>query len=275
MIYTYIQPSVHLRDYIKVYKLIHYRFDPHNPAAVKPFAASPNQGITFYPRGFLTAHDPDVGTSTIRPRTVVFGQHVSRLNLCLCQDEFMLFDVSFQPGVLSKFIRCPLGEFVNQNMDAEAVLGAEVRQVNEQLADATQYDQLTAIVEAYLWQRIRRLAIDLHPLEKVSRLVLANADPVSLDRWADAACLSISAFERRFSQQMGVSPKLFARIIRFDRAVQHKEASPDLDWLSIAIRAGYTDYQHLAKDFKQFGGATPVGFARQDADAPERRLGLV
>jgi AraC-like DNA-binding protein len=275
MIYTFILPSAHLRPYIKTYMLVHFRFLASSPAPVKPFAASPNQGITFYPRGFLTAHNPADNSHTVRPRTVIFGQHVSRINLYLCQDEFMLFDVSFQPGVLSKFIRLPLGEFVNQNIEAEAVLGAEIHQINEQLANATRYDQLAEIVEAYLWQRIQRLGIDLSPIEKASRLVLAKPAPVSLDAWAADSCLSVSAFERRFRQQMGVSPKLFARIIRFDRAMKGHETSPDLDWLSVALQSGYTDYQHLAKDFKQFGGDTPVGFVRQDAHAPERWLKLV
>jgi AraC-like DNA-binding protein len=275
VIYTYIQPSAHLRPYIKTYMLLHFRFDANDPAPIKPFAASPNQGITFYPRGFLTAHNPTDNTFTRRPQTVIFGQQVSRINLQLCQSEFMLFDVSFQPGVLSKFIRLPLGEFVDQNIEAEAVLSSEIHQLNERLANATHYNQLTQIVETYLWQRIQRLRIDLSPMEKASRLVLAKAVPVSLDRWAADSCLSISAFERRFRHQMGVSPKLFARIIRFEKAVKLHEINPDLDWLSVAIQSRYTDYQHLAKDFKQFSGDTPVGFMRQDANAPERWLGLV
>jgi AraC-like DNA-binding protein len=275
MIFKYIQPSAHLRDYIKGYWLIHFRFSPNDPVPIKPFRASPNQGITFYPRGFLTAYSLETGMAIVRPRTVIFGQHVSRINLQVCQDEYMLFDVSFQPGILAKFIRLPLTEFIDQNVDAEAVLSSEIHAVNERLANAENYDQMTWLVEDYLWKRIQRLAIDLHPMDKISRLVVANTLPLSLDRWANQACLSISAFERRFSQQMGVSPKLFARIIRFDKAAQLKEANPDLDWLSIAIQTGYTDYQHLAKDFKQFSGATPVGFMREDANAPERWLGLV
>ncbi len=275
MIYRYIQPSAHLRPYINRYLLLHFRFGAADPAPVKPFVPSPSQGITFYPRGFLTEHNPETGIATRRPRTVIFGQHLSRLNLYLCQDEYLMLDVSFQPGVLSKFLRLPLPEFTDRNIDAEAVLAAGIHTVNEQLANATHYNQLTEIVETYLWQRISRLQIELHPLEKASRLVLTNAAPMSLDNWASQSCLSISAFERRFRQQMGVSPKLFARIIRFDRAVSLKEADPNLDWLSIAFQMGYTDYQHLAKDFKQFGGATPVGFIRDDATAPERRLGLI
>ena len=152
-----------------------------------------------------------------------------------------MFDVSFQPGVLSKFIRLPLGEFVNQNIEAEAVLSSEIHQINERLANAGSYQQMTDLVEAWLWQRIQQLKIDLSPMEKISRVVLATIAPMSLDAWAADSCLIISAFERRFRHKMGVSPKLFARIIRFDRAMQRHQTNPGLDWLSVVIQAGYTD----------------------------------
>lgn len=70
--------------------------------------------------------------------------------------------------------------------------------MNERLANADNYNQLIEIVETYLWKRIHRMAIDLHPIDKISRLVLAEAAPLSLDKWASHSYLSISQFERRF-----------------------------------------------------------------------------
>ena len=48
-----------------------------------------------------------------------------------------MVDVQFQPGVLAKYLRQPLLEFVDRNVDAEAVLGPDVRRLNDQLANAT------------------------------------------------------------------------------------------------------------------------------------------
>ncbi|GAA4462847.1 helix-turn-helix domain-containing protein [Nibrella saemangeumensis] len=257
--------------------LLHFRFSPNDPIPLKPFPASPNQGITFYPRGYLTAHhpNPETGTGIRRPQTVVFGQHINRITLQLAQEEYLMFDVSFQPGVLARFLRNPLSEFVDQNIDAESVIGAEIRLVNDQLAHASHYEQMVAIVENYLWKRIQRLQVDLLPLEKASRHMLAKTNLWSLDQWAGHCCLSISQFERKFREQMGVSPKLFARIVRFDRAFWLKETNPQLDWLSVALQTGYYDYQHLVKDFKQFGGTTPPLFLNQNDNSPEKWLRLV
>ena len=142
MVYAQIQPSPHLRAFVREYTVLHFCFTAADPVPIKPFPAPPTQGLTFYPRGFLTARCPAAGTATLRPRTVVYGQQLTRLDLALCQGEYLMVDVQFQPGVLAKFLRLSLLEFVDQNVDAEAVLGPDVRRLNDQLANATDYAQL-------------------------------------------------------------------------------------------------------------------------------------
>jgi transcriptional regulator GlxA family with amidase domain len=103
-------------------------------------------------------------------------------------------------------------------------------------------------------------------------MISENPTGLSLEKMAGDACLSISQFERRFRQQMGISPKLFLRINRFYKAYQLKEQNPDKDWLSIALHTGYYDYQHLVKDFQQFSYSTPQSLLLAQANAPEKFL---
>lgn len=275
MVFRSILPSPHLRPYLSQHLLVHFVFSAHDPIPVKPYPAVPAQGLTFYPRGFLTAHRPGMGPGTRRPQAVVFGQQVSRLDLCLDPSEYLMLEVGFQPGVLAKFLRRPLGEFVDQNVDAEAVLGTEIRLLHEQMAAASNYAQLVGFAEQYIWRRIQRLRLELRPLDHISRLMLHSAASMPLASWAAHACLSISQFERAFRQQVGVSPKLFARVVRFHQACLLKAEQPALDWLSVALHTGYHDYQHLAKDFRQFAGSTPPELLTESALAPEKWLGLV
>jgi AraC-like DNA-binding protein len=72
---------------------------------------------------------------------------------------------------------------------------------------------------------------------------------------------------------MGVSPKLYARIVQFGQAVKLKNANPGTDWLSIALHLGYCDYQHLSKDCKEFTGLTPAAFHWGVEPGPERTFG--
>ncbi len=81
-------------------------------------------------------------------------------------------------------------------------------------------------------------------------------------------------FEKRFERQVGITPKYFARICRFYQAYELKDTRQDLDWLSIAVQTGYTDYQHLVKDFKRFAGVTPNRLIQESNHNPERQLKL-
>ncbi|NIJ52881.1 hypothetical protein [Dyadobacter arcticus] len=54
-------------------------------------------------------------------------------------------------------------------------LSSEIHRVNEELANADNYDLLTSIVEDYLWKKIQKLGFDIRPMDIASRLVLADA----------------------------------------------------------------------------------------------------
>jgi AraC-like DNA-binding protein len=119
-----------------------------------------------------------------------------------------------------------------------------------------------------------QIRVDTRPIDHIGQLLLSNPLAFSLDKMAAEACLSHRAFEKRFVQQVGVTPKYFTRICRFEKAFKQKESQPSLDWLSLAVDHGYTDYQHLVKDFKQFGGVTPTLLIQQTAHDPEHLLGI-
>jgi transcriptional regulator GlxA family with amidase domain len=80
--------------------------------------------------------------------------------------------------------------------------------------------------------------------------------------------------ERKFLDRTGVTPKLFARLVRFDRAFREKNLNPLRDWRSIAFDCNYYDYQHLVRDYKEFTGLKPTDFHQLENQAPERSFGL-
>ncbi len=133
---------------------------------------------------------------------------------------------------------------------------------------------MIAIIEAFGFKLIRSFLKDKCPLDVVSQQMIQKCGHVSLDGLADGACLCTKQFKRKFLESVGVNPKTYARIIRLNRAYNIKNAYPDRDWLGIAIECGYYDYQHLAKDYKEFAGVTPNEFYFLESRSPERVLGL-
>jgi AraC-like DNA-binding protein len=61
-----------------------------------------------------------------------------------------------------------------------------------------------------------------------------------------------------FREQIGVSPKLYCRIQRFQRAVQHMHRGADIHWAELALTCGYYDQSHFANDFHAFSGLSPT-----------------
>ena len=112
--------------------------------------------------------------------------------------------------------------------------------VNERLSSTDNHLEMISIVEDFLYFQIRRRRMIQSrycrlPIDKVSQFLLTNPTRFSLDWLADQACLSTKQFYNLFQQRMGISPKLYARIARFDQTVKLKNAQPEKDWLSIAL----------------------------------------
>jgi AraC-like DNA-binding protein len=273
MIYKIIQPSLHLQDFVKDFLLLHYVFDKTDPTPIKPFPASTQHCLVFYLRGGVTAFDPKTGLSKVYPKTSVNGSQISRFDFHL-SPHYLMFSVNFQPSALTKFLKLPLTEFIDERIDAEAILNPAIHQLHDRLANANSYESIVEMVEHYLWKRIQSLKTDFHPIEKVAQIISENPNSFNVEKMAGFACLSISQFERKFVQQTGITPKFYARINRFCQAYQIKDKNPKADWLSIALETGYHDYQHLVKDFKQFSDTSPHSLLEAQANSPERILGI-
>jgi methylphosphotriester-DNA--protein-cysteine methyltransferase len=70
--------------------------------------------------------------------------------------------------------------------------------------------------------------------------------------------MSTRQFERRFTREIGLPPKLFARIARFEAALESKALSTTNSWTDVANQLGYFDQMHLIHDFKEFSGEVPT-----------------
>lgn len=273
MIYKYIPPSPGLRDFVRDYLVAHFIFEAHQPIPFKPYAPKPEQGITFFPKGFVSIEGLDAGNLVKAPRVSIFGQQLSRFNFHLTH-EYLMVRVHFHPGALYRLLGIPLSEFTDEYADAVAVINREVEDINNRLSDCCDYGQMIQLVDDYLSNKVTSIKKDLDPIDKVAAFMYAEPAKHSLDYLADQACLSPRQFNRKFTERIGVGPKLYNRIIRFYRAYQYQEKYPASDWLSIAILFGYSDYQHMVKDFKDFAGVKPSHWINEDNASPEKILKL-
>lgn len=93
-------------------------------------------------------------------------------------------------------------------------------------------------------------------------LIERSAGTIRMDQITQAVNLSPRQFDRRFLAAVGLPPKAFARIIRFQALLASYRAEDFPRWADLALTCGFYDQSHLANEFRQFAGVSPTGFFR-------------
>ena len=277
IVFDFRPPSPALGEYVRQHQIVGVAFGDTMTPPIKPYWPRPQNCLAFYPRDRHSVTYPDAEGPGKTYRSDMVGQPTILANRHTDHD-FVVFQVIFQPGALVRLTGIPAHVLTNQYVDAEAIFSPEIQLVNERLSSTDDHLEMIQIVEAFLHYLIRRqpAAYSRHcrlPIDKVSQFMLQNPAQINLDWLANQACLSTKQFYNSFVQRMGISPKLYSRIARFDRTMKFKSTQPHKDWLSIAIEMGYYNYQHMARDFREFTKATPIEFFQAESDAPERVFG--
>jgi AraC-like DNA-binding protein len=134
--------------------------------------------------------------------------------------------------------------------------------MGERLSSAVIDEPVHAAVRrlgAALLARASSLALPDVAASEAVRLIRRSGGRISIDALAPLVALSPRQLERRFSAAVGLSPKVFARIARFDRVVRHiRQRGVDRGWATLAVDHGYHDQAHLVHEVRAFAGVTPA-----------------
>lgn len=266
-------PQAGLQEFVRCYRVVHFSFEKNAPLGYKPYAPRPENCLAFYPRDRERVVYAASGKTVEQLPVVFFGQHTVLTNRHISHD-FLVLQIHFQPGAIFRLTGIPVFEFNNVYTDAENIFTKDIHYVNEQLYAAVGYHAMIVVLDDYVGRLVKKARKSSHLMDAAAQLMLAKRGTVPLDWLRREACLSVKQLERTFKERIGINPKVFNRLIRFDQAYRTKNAQPRLDWLSVAIECGYHDYQHLVRDYRDFTGLTPNGFLDLERQAPEQTLGM-
>src|SRR6185312_11001650 len=150
----------------------------------------------------------------------------------------------------------PAAELANRSVPLEQLIPrARAEEVTGRIAAAPDDASRVALVERFL----RELPFARDPLvtRALERLSDPNGSP-SLAAIAAELALSERQLERRFLRRVGMMPKRFARLARFQRAVSLMDSEPAL--AAVAQHAGYYDQSHFVREFRAFAGTPPAAW---------------
>jgi AraC-like DNA-binding protein len=273
MIFHSYKPAMLLDTYVEVIHLRHFIFLPGQSLPFKPYPPRPEQCITFYVRGYETTGYQKEGITIQRPRSTVSGQFTQLINRHT-SPEFLMILVVFRPGALNRLTGIDFSELMDQAIDAEAIFGNDVEHLNNRLNSTDSYEEMIGLVNEFLIRRVKSSSTDMLPIDHAIQYYFQNPQSASVTNLSSLSCLSLRQLERRFMERIGISPKTFLKIVRFNRSYFLHMRQPHLSWSSLAVRCGYTDYQHMVKDYKEFTGTTMTLLFLNEEKAPERVLGL-
>ncbi len=161
----------------------------------------------------------------------------------------------FYPWGLAPFLEPPVAEFTDAAIDLNLVMNpTTISSIENRIEDTRNKVQQVKIIQDFLIDILDARRQDELIVEAVSRINSAkNNTPVS----KIAADLGISRrhFIRRFKRTVGITPKKFSNIIRFQKAMYLKRLG--MNWSDIMFRCGYYDQSHFIKEINHFSGYTP------------------
>jgi AraC-like DNA-binding protein len=272
MIYKNFLPSPPLREFVRNYTIIDLQFGADVSGPFKQRSPKAEQKIVFYIKSPPTIHNHTTSKEQTPPAVAIYSHQCDKISIRM-QSGFSAFIIFLQPGVLHRLTRLPMLELLHEYADATLFFGNDVQIVNEQLAAATNHSSMVYIAEQFLLKRCQRLPMK-SSIDTIALNLLTDPTCFSLQKIAREAFLSTKQFSRRFTERIGISPKLFSRLSRFNHAYHYKIDHPGVSWTSVANAFYYTDYHHMEKEFKEFTSLTPGEWTKTHLSAPERILKL-
>lgn len=274
MLLNNISPQPGLAEFVRCYRIIHFNFEHKDMMSppVKAYRPRIEHCLQFTPFDAEWVHYSGKKSTPLSYKVALFGQHTV-LNNRHVGNNYLNFQVVFQPGFLCRLMKWQAAELTNLYVDAGDHLGREVQLVNEQLASAKDYPRMIEAVETYLLKLVRKTKPREHPCDRIARQMVNPAERHTMAWYANQANLCFRQFDRMFKARTGITPKEYTSLVRLDLAYLLKNRFPEKDWLSIAWESGFYDYQHLSREYARFTGHSPVAFFELEKQAPERFFG--
>jgi len=194
------------------------------------------------------------------PEEIVVGPRASRRALIyVVGDDLHAFSILFQPAGLNRLIGIDMTSLANKGIAAREVLGKHAAPLIDAVRSAPDFHSRVAAAERWLGIMLNSSAPE-DGIGVASRLLVVTGGRAGIGRLIERSGLSARHFQRRFTTQIGLSPKLYARMIRFDAALSAHRRDRTRTWTEIAHEAGYFDQAHFIREWHALVGAPPSQF---------------
>ena len=207
-------------------------------------------------------HDADSTGYDPFQRGWISGAHAKFLIIDALPQSSMI-GVHFKPGGAAAFLGVPSDELAGQVVELDAVWGSAVWDWRNQLLAARTPDSKFSILERLLSHRFAQRKLRRRHVDVVAWALdryMAEPDLQTITSVSSRVGFSHKHFIDLFRRQTGLSPKVFCRIRRFQKALLEVQTRAEINWADVACSCGYFDQSHFVHDFKKFSGLNPSAY---------------
>lgn len=259
-------PSAPLRDY--VHDIFYYE------AEIAPYEAEkllPDNTIyliiNFTEEEKKLFHDVSLGKYNSYKKAWISGMQRKYLVIEATNNNRMMV-VRFKSGMAYPFFNVPINKFSDDVLESDDILGSEISSLREELLNTPDVSARCRRMEQYLTGLLMRqpgsnAAVDF--------LVRRLSDPHTLRETGIKQLIDKTGYSHKhmlhlFEKQVGLTPKYFARIAKFQQVLKNIDAGKPVSWASLANEYGFYDQAHFINDFKHFSGINPSAYFTERAE---------
>lgn len=246
MRYLEVAPSPRLASLVERYWIL----EGTGSGLPEPVLPDGRTELIFHYGAPFTRHTED-GTSEAQPAAIFAGQITGPVFLSHRLPAGVAA-IRLKPAAARAALGIPASEFTGQVAPLSAIVG-EVSYLCERLAEAACDAERIALLEA--WLLARQPGHPRAEVEAAVATILGTGGTVTVEALTTVTGLGRRQLERAFLQEVGLSPKTLARIVRFQRSVRLVRRGQPLG--EVALVCGFYDQAHMALDFRRFALAPP------------------
>ena len=165
--------------------------------------------------------------------------------------------VVFHPHAIGTVFNIPVSSFYNQEIDGYSLGDKRLNILADDVLNTEDSIEAIELIERYLLSRLAEPGIYDFKRVGVSLKHLFLDNTISVENMAQLACLSRKQFERVFFNAVGMKPKEYSNVARFQKSLLLMQ-NGNRDFANVAYACGYADQSHFIRECRRYSGTTPA-----------------
>jgi AraC-like DNA-binding protein len=207
-------------------------------------------------------------------RTSLFGQKTKPVNYYYSPGKTTSFGIKINPEGLPLFLDYSYKELKNLFVELDGLADKDLMELEEQVFEQPYVQGKIKVVETFLLKRISKLNSEPDYLlfSALVEHIKAKKGEIRSHMLAADFNINYKKMERLFKFYMGIAPKTYIRIIRFNATIHLHGQLTDLNLTQLGNEVGFFDQSHFIREFKSFSSLTPKDFFGKKLSTSEEAL---